>query len=41
MDLYLTINLTENLQNAREKRRKQRIMEEQSEKMVRIQSFVE
>ena len=41
MDLYLTINLTENLQNARLKRKKDRLMEEEASKLTKIKGFIE
>ena len=41
MDLYLTINLTENLQKARFKRRKERMMEDEAKKFTKIKGFLE
>ena len=41
MDLYLTINLTENLQKARLKRKKDRLMQEEASKLTKIKGFIE
>eukprot|EP00347_Sterkiella_histriomuscorum_P020017 403339420 len=39
MDLYLTINLTENLQKARIKRKQDRMMEEEALKLTKVKGF--
>jgi len=41
MDLYLTLNLTENLYNLKMKRKKKRENEEENTKMIRIKSFLD
>ena len=41
MDLYLTINLTENLQKARIKRKQDRMMEEEALKLTKVKGFKE
>eukprot|EP00347_Sterkiella_histriomuscorum_P010459 403376203 len=41
MDLYLTMNLNENLQKARLKRKKDRMMEALASKMTKIKGFVD
>ena len=41
MDLYLTINLTENLEKARIKRKQERIMEEEAVKLTKVKGFQE
>ena len=41
MDLYVTMNLNENLQNARVKRKKDRTMEAMASKMTKINGFVD
>ena len=40
-DLYLTMNLTENLQRARIQRKKERVMELEARKWTRVKAFVE
>lgn len=41
MDLYLTINLTENLYNAKIERKRERLREEEESRLTKIQGFTE
>lgn len=41
MDLYLTMNLTEDLQKARDKRKQDRQIEQEASKLTRVKGFIE